>query len=838
MYRLRNFLCLAVFASAAWLCGPAAEAATLKVPLTFEDVAGVPRKAWPVRSGIPLPQGKLPKGAEKNLRLLSPAGRPVAMVPKVLARWLDGSAKWVLVDCQVDLQAKAQAVFTLTDAGGATGKPAGQLRVTNSAGGISVDTGVLRFSVLKRLPGGVSNIVWQGKTWPARPLPTALVLDYQTSGPALNSLKMRGSWKRDEKPGAETIRLTAAGGKDYQAAVEVSTPLRVVIRTSGWYGAKGRAPACKYVVRYTAFAGKPFIKIQHTFVFTENAKTFFLRRLGMRFPFGKARAVRVGGPDESHVGVEMKLTAGSSAALLSVGPVINNNGIKPTEGSKKDVWWSFFSYKGDGADKAKRDELTSGKQALGFFTVLGSDRAMTVTERAFNKQHPDELSYSAADGAVECWLWANHGGKIVDARNPAYNKRIRGETRLGGIATGYAKTHEILLHFHSPAEKKAAAEVAAAFDKPVWPHAAPQWNCATDAYPLMHPYDPKHFPGLEKQIEILYAWININQKQLHWDGFFDYGGVLIEFDNHRQRYSGGPRGTWCWRDYAGWINEDGQQSHHFFMHYYRTGRRDYMRMGEAYVRRITEVCGVHYYNPKVPHSDPRVGGGHRHDMTPWHSFVTGYSMATLGAIDYYYLTGDERMRELLDWYAVRCDKDHIGPGYGGAHFTPSLVRFWEATGNEKYKQAALKKLANPKIAAMLKGRTLGGHFREPTDLYPHLIFQAQLLPEYKKTAQWLLEGAATNRRSMREEICAWAYLHSKQQKYLDRIMGSMKKWKRKLVAVAKLKDPWSMNWNELRRAMNLMPAWYVKVYINSQQVGRFPAIMTALTAAHKSETAP
>jgi hypothetical protein len=40
-----------------------------------------------------------------------------------------------------------------------------------------------------------------------------------------------------------------------------------------------------------------------------------------------------------------------------------------------------------------------------------------------------------------------------------------------------------------------------------------------------------------------------------------------------------------------------------------------------------------------------------------------------------------------------------------------------------------------------------------------------------------------------------------------------------------------MDWKQLRGAMNRMPAWYVKVYINSQELGRYPAIMKALVEA-------
>lgn len=247
-------------------------------------------------------------------------------------------------------------------------------------------------------------------------------------------------------------------------------------------------------------------------------------------------------------------------------------------------------------------------------------------------------------------------------------------------------------------------------------------------------------------------------------------------------------------------------------------------MGEAKLRMVSDVCGIHHHNPNVPHSDARIGGGHRHDMTPWHSLNTGYSMATLGPVDYYYFTGDERMNDILALYGLRCAEDKIGFGYGSGHFAASLVRIWEAVGNPEFKEKAVAKMTNDAV----RNAALKPGFRTPTDLWPHLIFQEQIM-ESKETADLLLQ-VADGKGPMMHQIKAWAYLRTKDPKFLEWCRGSLtwQHWEKNIPHCAKLKDPWTMNWQELRQAMNFMPSWHVKIYINAQQVGRFPAYMRAL----------
>jgi hypothetical protein len=64
------------------------------------------RTAEPVTFGVPLPQGLIEEPSNWTL-----AGR--AVQTRVLDRWIDGTARWVLVDAQVDVGPDGHGVLEL-----------------------------------------------------------------------------------------------------------------------------------------------------------------------------------------------------------------------------------------------------------------------------------------------------------------------------------------------------------------------------------------------------------------------------------------------------------------------------------------------------------------------------------------------------------------------------------------------------------------------------------------------------------------------------------------------------------------------------------------------------
>ena len=79
------------------------------IAITVTEPSGVARAAWPVTSGIPLGPGQL--RSDQQVALFDPAGKQIPLQTETLARWADGSIRWLLLDFQVDLAAEQSKQF-------------------------------------------------------------------------------------------------------------------------------------------------------------------------------------------------------------------------------------------------------------------------------------------------------------------------------------------------------------------------------------------------------------------------------------------------------------------------------------------------------------------------------------------------------------------------------------------------------------------------------------------------------------------------------------------------------------------------------------------------------
>jgi len=153
----------------------------------------------PVTGGVPIPEGAAPKDAQFILH--DAGGKTVPLQAGVLARWKDGSARWVLLDFRPNAPAsltdKSRFVLSWGGAGGVSPESPSQY-VTGSSphltnGDISlipVDGGLLR--VGKRAEIKLTVIDAKGLKCPA----VTESVEVEMDGPLRATMLLRGSFRR------------------------------------------------------------------------------------------------------------------------------------------------------------------------------------------------------------------------------------------------------------------------------------------------------------------------------------------------------------------------------------------------------------------------------------------------------------------------------------------------------------------------------------------------------------------------------------------------------------------------------------------------------------------
>ena len=222
--------------------------------LYFEKISQFDRIKEPVTVSIPFAKGDLPQGW--HLDIWDPeVGVHYANQSRVLANWSDGSVKWLLVHFQPDLPGNGDKTLAF----GMCESPqqaSAKISVVETGDGYRLNTGPLQFSI------GRSGF--------------APVYDVSLDGTAVLDAHSLGGFE-----------ITCDGRKvsTLEGPVEIifedEGPLLVTAVIRGWHRDEN-GKFLEFSGRITAFAGKPYIQIEHQFVNTEEASEISLERLAFK----------------------------------------------------------------------------------------------------------------------------------------------------------------------------------------------------------------------------------------------------------------------------------------------------------------------------------------------------------------------------------------------------------------------------------------------------------------------------------------------------------------------------------------------------------------------------
>jgi hypothetical protein len=656
-----------------------------RVPLQLHETLGQPRHEV-VTSGVPLPRGLHRNPTQAAL--VDSFGKPLPLNSTVLARWPDGSVKWLLIHTPVDLNARAALQCSLV-IGQAPTRPSQQVQVADTLTAVTVTTGPMGFLIGKQGFRFIEQ-VWLDRNRNGqyeateallRPQAGSSWMEFEHQAP---HAAQEENWLWDSAGSPREKFAANPDATDYSVKVEESGPARAVVCVRGFYrNAAGRKIA-PFWVRYTANAGEAKIAVEHFFAFDGDPKTDFLRTLALRLP------LKVSGAATATFGTQgagaFAVPKGTSEASLWEAVPDRFYTCVPYR-TDRTVPFTIEGKSGGTASTV----LQQGKEASGWVRMTSGKSSVTVAMRDFWQLHPKELRVSTQTGDLDIYLWPDKGNKVLDLRRRYEGNDDTGHYDLSWypeMGRGVGKTHQFVLDFSGAP----ALQTWASVQQPLMAFCEPQHYANTGLWGPFAVYDPERFPRWEARMEAGMEWLLRLPGMFHWDGMIDWGDTLFngyEKSGHGQIPDKNvPPGSWVLRGYDGWMNNDTSFAEGLLIYFLRTGDRRVWQRFERMAQHVMDVDTIH-----CSAAPANIGGGHRHDEQHWGSICTGYGTACIEATDLYFLTGRrsalEMTRKYADWYTKGgnwCEwPNRIG----------CLVRAWEATGDEGYLKALDPEKLNP-----------------------------------------------------------------------------------------------------------------------------------------------
>ena len=260
--------------------------------LYFEKISRYDRQAEPVTVSIPFARGTLTDAA--HLTIADPdSGAAYPLQTRSLATWDDGSVKWLIVHLQPDLPGNADKTLNFAvDSALTPPAPQQTVSVSDTPDGFRVDTGPLAFTV--------------------SPDAFAPIGQVSLNGQRLFGEAPFGGFRLTTDQG-----LVTSNDVPLQLELEEAGPLRVVILVKGKHRRPEGGEYLDLRGRITAYAGKPYVAVEHQFIHAEEEPELSLQAIDLNFRpaacgtphLALGQGYYMTGIEESDTKVEMLLDA-------------------------------------------------------------------------------------------------------------------------------------------------------------------------------------------------------------------------------------------------------------------------------------------------------------------------------------------------------------------------------------------------------------------------------------------------------------------------------------------------------------------------------------------------
>lgn len=553
--------------------------------------------------------------------------------------------------------------------------------------------------------------------------------------------------QRDAVSGSMTVREERFTGRTLRATLEQAGPLRAVVKLDGRHrAATGTREWNPFTLRLYFYAGLESIRLTHTFHYDGNPHQDFVKGLGIVFKVPQRgplynRHVRFAGEgglfSESPKTLNTRRTKGKYRDWFAQQTEGRPLAFDPAEDAyflgllDDSATWDSFKLTQDSSEHYAIRKTTGpdcawikaaeGRRAGGLAFVGSEGGGLAAGVNNFWRKYPSGLEiHSVADEVAELavWFWSPDA-PAMDLRH--YDTKTHVESSYEGAAElratpyGIANTSELTLWCTAETPgtellmrmREEAAEPSLLVCEPAYYHEAGAfgpWSLPDRSTPAK--------AYLEDRLDGIIAFYQKEVEQRKWYGFWDYGDFMHSYDPVRH--------VWNY-DLGGcaWQNAELVPNMWLWYTFLRTGRADVFRMAEAMTRHTSEV--------DVYHFGEYAGLGSRHNVVHWGCGCKEARIAMAGLHRYYYyLTGDERIGEVMDsvkdadYTTVTLDpmrayfpKDdfptHIRVGPDWAAFSSNWMTRWERFGDTVYRDKILTGIACIKKAnfRLLSGPTYG-----------------------------------------------------------------------------------------------------------------------------------
>ena len=401
--------------------------------LYFEKLSQFDRSAEPVTVSIPFASGKLTDPCQLRI---ADGDEALPIQTRALATWPDGSVKWLLVHLQPDLPGNRDKILQFgvsSDIGGV--QPKSAVTLTNAEDGKALPdagTGATSPSGIRVDTGSLSFLIPGEGFWPIQEVTldgARLWQDAPFSGFALD---------------LDGEALASASGP-VELEIEEAGPLRAVILVKGKHRRQDGSGYLDLRGRITAYAGKPYVEVEHQFIHTEVEPELSLKALRLVFEPGETRPDSCVALGQGYYRTDIKESTDSVSMELDAETLLYQANEHFIDSFYGDFWTDW------------RDDAGG----------------VTLSIHQAHQNFPKKLEASQA--GIVCSLYP-------DSAPPA------------PLLQGMAKTHRIQLHFHgSDTPVEACSVRSLQFQLPDRPSLTREWYRENN--PWVEAFFPEKLPS-------------------------------------------------------------------------------------------------------------------------------------------------------------------------------------------------------------------------------------------------------------------------------------------------------------------------------------------------------